>query len=541
MLEKYVKKGTEFHHSALFLDFLDGNDRLKKYLYQDSPAAVAAQLETGGVDRDALCDILEKQNEDFDSKPAAFEAIKKLRSKNALCIFTGQQAGLFGGPLLTMYKAIDIVKRAEKLEKELNRPVIPVFWIACDDHDFEEVNHTFYINREGEPARLAYTPDGKHTIPVADICLGDKEKYDKLREESEQAFGGTDFSEELGQRLFDAYAYDECLVRAFARNLADTLPDLGMVFFCPHNTKVKTLSKNFFKQLVERHFQLRDSMEETGQKILNDGYHIQADKKKTAVHLFYHFPGRTPIHYLDDNFAMGEKRLGLPAILDLIDRYPERFSPDVLTRPVWQSFLFPVVAHTGGPSEIAYFCQIGETFRLLKIPQPFYYSRIGATLVEKRQEDFLDKYNIRLADLTGDIEQLINRLLSGSFPESLENDIHAFRENTEIQYLAFAKKIHDFDQNLEPMAKQTWGKIDFALNNFEKKIFAQHKKKMDNTRKQIYRLVNALYPNRTLQERSININYYISKYGYGIVNYIIDKLDIKNGDHQMIHLSEIKT
>ena len=540
MLENDVKPGAEFHHSALYLDFLKRDDRIKKYLYQKSPADAADAIGQHKMDRDILCDVLDNQNKDFNSKPAAFESIKRLRQKDALCIFTGQQAGLFGGPLLTLYKAIDIIKRAKILERELNRPVVPVFWIACDDHDFEEINHTYYLNRDGEPTKLSYAPEGEHNVPVADICLSDREKYDELRSDSADAFGGTDFSEELEKRLLDAYSFDECLVRAFARNIADTLPDLGMVFFCPHNTVVKTQSRIFFKQLVERHFQLRDLLEETNQKLSSDNYHIQADKKKTAVHLFYHFPGRTPIHYLDESFVMDEKRLGLPAILDLIDRNPERFSPDVLARPVWQSFLFPVVAHTGGPAEIAYFCQIGKMFELFGLAQPYYYSRIGATIVEKRQEDFLDRYNLKLSDLTGDVEQLINRLLAGSFPENLEKEIELFKTDLDQQYKNLVKTILKFDGNLEPMSQQTWGKIDFALKNLEKKVFSQHKKNMDKTRKQIYRLVNALYPNRTLQERSININYYISKYGFDVVNYIVDKLDLQNGDHHMIRISEFK-
>jgi len=540
MLEKDVKFGAEFNHSALYLDFINGDDRIKKYLYRNSPADAADAIGEHKMNRDILCDILENQNKDFNSKPGAFESIKKLRRKDALCIFTGQQAGLFGGPLLTLYKAIDIIKRAEILEKELKRPVVPIFWIACDDHDFEEINHAYYINRDGEPAQLLYAPEGEHNVPVADICLSDNEKFDKLKAATAKAFGGTDFSDELVRRLFDAYAFDECLVKAFARNIADTLPDLGMVFFCPHNTVVKTHSRTFFKQLVERHFQLRDLLEKTNQQLLSDNYHIQAEKKKTAVHLFYHFPGRTPIHYLDESFALGDKRLGLPAILDLIDRNPERFSPDVLARPVWQSFLFPVVAHTGGPAEIAYFCQTGKMFELFNLAQPYYYPRVGATIVEKRHEDFLDRYNIKLSDLTGDVEQLINRLLAGSFPDNLEKDIESFKTDLENKYQNLMNTIIDFDRNLEPMGQQTWGKIDFALKNLEKKVFSQYKKNMDKTRKQIYRLVNALYPNRSLQERSINVNYYISKYGFDVVNYIVDKLDVQTGDHHMIRLSEFK-
>ncbi|MEW5925248.1 MAG: bacillithiol biosynthesis cysteine-adding enzyme BshC [Candidatus Zixiibacteriota bacterium] len=540
MHESNIKPRAEFHYSALYLDFLKRDSRLEKYLFQRSPVEAAAGIKISRMDRNVLCDVLDKQNKDFNSKPAAFEAIKKLRHPDTLCIFTGQQAGLFGGPLFTLYKAIDIIKRAGKLEKELKRPVVPVFWIACDDHDFDEINHAFAYNKDGEPVRLSYAPDGHFSVPVADICIKNEEKYEELKQETENILGGTEFSEELLNRLFASYAFDQGMVRAFARHIADILPDLGMVFFCPHNEIIKTHSKEFFKQLVERQFQIREQLEKTEEQLLADKYHIQAEKKKTAVHLFYHFPERTAIHFLDDSFVVGEKRLGLPAILDLIDKYPGRFSPDVLTRPIWQSFLFPVVAHTGGPSEIAYFCQIGNLFKLFGLSQPYYYSRVGATLVEKRYEDFLDKYNIDLFDLTGDIEQLVNRILADSFPEKLEKDLESNRNRIEKDYADYASQIIDYDQSLGPMTEQTWGKIDFALKNLEKKIFSQHKKKMETTRVQVYRLANALYPNHTFQERMININYYISKYGFGIVDYIIEKLDMETSDNQMIYLSQYK-
>jgi uncharacterized protein YllA (UPF0747 family) len=244
-----------------------------------------------------------------------------------------------------------------------------------------------------------------------------------------------------------------------------------------------------------------------------------------------------PIHYRDDAFHVGEKLLGLPAMLDLIDKYPERFSPDVLTRPIWQSYLFPVVAQSGGPSEIAYFFQIGRLFELFGLVQPYYFARAGATIVEKRQEDIMSRLNISYADLAGDVEQLVNRIAEESFPEDIKTRVGRFREGFNEEFEDYAGFLIDYEKNLEPMIKQTRGKIDFALSNLEKKILSQHKKRMETTRGQIYRMAEAIFPDDVLQERKLNINYFISKYGFGVVDFIFDSLDVGTDDHQLIYMS----
>jgi len=524
--------------SRLYSDFLNKEAPIKRYIFSSKPADVADRIGPPKIDREILCDILLRQNKEFGAKPKALGAVEGLRQMDALCIFAGQQAGLFGGPLFTLYKAVDIVKRARLLEKQLSRPVIPVFWIASDDHDFAEINHTYYVNQEGDLAKIGYEhPDDVH-VPIAEICLSGEEEFSDLKRQTESAFGGTDFSDELLKRLFAAYTFEKCMAGAFAEYMTDILPDCGLVFFCPSDKDIKFHSKDFFKRLTESHFRLKQILDETNRFLKEDGYHIQVEKKPSAVHMFFHDPGRLAIHFLDESFHVGEKRLGLPGMLDLIDRNPEKFSPDVLSRPLWQSYLFPVVAQTGGPSEIAYFSQIGKLFRLFDLTQPCYFPRASATIVEKRSEELFKKYNFKMEDLTGDIEQLINRIAAESFPKEIDNIIRSFRKTMEDEYARFEKEMVAYDENLEPNAKQTYGKIDFALNNFEKKIFSQHKKRMQTVRNQIYKLNEILYPNKNLQERSLNINYFIAKYGFNVVGFIARSLDISTVEHQIIPLSK---
>ncbi len=520
MKEQSVKPVKEFRLNDLFLDFLEGKPALKKYFFSENAVEVASRIEGPKVARLALSNILYRQNTEFRAKPRSFTSIEKLRREDSLCIFAGQQAGLFGGPLLTLYKAIGIVKRAALMEKELGRPVIPIFWIAADDHDFEEINHTYMLNQQGELEKLSYDYPPKIRVPAAEMLFDDENAFGRLVSATQKACGSSEFTGELYQRLFAAYSLNNDFVKAFGQFMLDILPDFGLVMFSPADKEVKTLSKGFFKRLAERHYQMKELIQETCANLEHDGYHIQAEKKDTAVHLFYHSPQRIPIHFVDDAFVVEDKRLGLSGILDLLDRSPEKFSPDVLTRPIWQSYLFPVVVQAGGPSEIAYFSQIGKVFELFNLVQPYYCFRPAMTIIERRHEIFLRDLEINLTDLTGDIEDLVNRATALSFPKEMEAKIAKFRGAFEAEFQEFFAAVRQFDESLEPMGKQTYGKIDFALNAFEKKIYDHHKKKMETTRSQIYRLATALFPNRNLQERSLNISYYMAKYGPKVVDFI---------------------
>ncbi len=537
--ERLVKPDKIFKFTDLFLDFLERKGSLNQYFPADDPLPVAGRLEQAKVDRNLLADLLVRQNAHFGAKPATFRAIEKFRREETLCIFSGQQAGLFGGPLFTLYKAVGIVKQAERLEKILQRKVVPVFWVAADDHDFAEINHIEYLSQQGEISSISYDSPPAQEVPAAEMLFDNQKEYDKIHQLAKEAYGATEFTPELYSRLFEAYTFGAGFVDAFARYLLNILPDFGLIIFSPADKEVKTASKGFFKRLIEGHFRIKELLDKTGRQLRKDSYHLQVEKKESATHLFYHNPGRIPLHAEGDYFLVGEKRLGLPGLLDLIDKTPEKFSPDVLSRPLWQSYLFPVVAQMAGPSEIAYFAQASKLFEAFGLIQPYYYFRPSNVLVEKRNEELLEKYDLRLSDFAGDIETIINRVSLQSFPKEVESAVADFRNRLERLYDEFLAAVKRFDETLEPMGKQTYGKIDFAVNGFEKKIFDHHKKKVAAVRSQIYRLTNALYPNRILQERVYNINYFIAKYGYSIVDFIVQKTNVESGKIQMIYLSEM--
>ena len=180
MSEAAIKDKNKFKYSNLFSDFLQDRSKLKKYLFYDNAREVAGLIKTPKIDRFILCDILEKQSKSVRSKPETFRSIEKLRQEDTLVVFAGQQPGLYGGPLLTLYKAMGIVKRAVQLQSQTGKPVVPIFWIACDDHDFEEVNHTHCTRRDGSVGKMEYLSASQLAVPVADICFDHESGYNDM-------------------------------------------------------------------------------------------------------------------------------------------------------------------------------------------------------------------------------------------------------------------------------------------------------------------------------------------------------------------------
>ncbi len=281
-------------------------------------------------------------------------------------------------------------------------------------------------------------------------------------------------------------------------------------------------------------------MNDTNRELQGHGYHLQVEKDENATHLFYNLDGRKPIHRDGDRYVAGDMSFTKEELLARIDEHPEKFSPDVMTRPVLQSYLFPVISQKGGAAEIAYLAQINRTFDLFGLAAPYHRGRPSLTVIEKRFEKLMAEHDIKFEELTGDIEQVINRILAKSFPDNIESKFNDFRGHLREHFQQFMNQALQFDPTLHNVAEQTMGKIDFNVKAFEGKVFSAHKKKSQETRDKIYRLHDALYPNRNFQERSINITYFLSKYGPNFVDFIYESMGCEQMAHQLVYLSEMK-
>jgi len=325
------------NYSRLYLDFIAGRRPADDFYPAKSLDEVAARLDRRTYDRATLISILRRQNVAYHASPATFENIEKLADRRAVCLFAGQQAGLFGGPLLTLVKALAVVKAAGQYGKYLERPVIPVFWIAGDDHDFEEANHTCVLDRQGEIVPLAYQTPPAYPVSVGEIYLRDAAELTRVKDQFKASLGQGDYTADLCSLIDRTYTADDTLVTSFGKLMAALTADLGLVLFSPADPLAKELAQPFFIQALELQNEIRDTLSVTNERIKASGYHIQVEKKEESTHLFYNENGRTPVIRQGDDFVVGDKTRSRRELTALISEHPEKFSPDVMLRPLMQS------------------------------------------------------------------------------------------------------------------------------------------------------------------------------------------------------------
>ncbi|MCB2229321.1 bacillithiol biosynthesis cysteine-adding enzyme BshC [bacterium] len=538
MTSSLVPPSKALGYSDIYLDFVSGREPSAHFYLAANLEDTAAKLDRVNYDRKRLADILKNQNTVYQASGATFEAIRELTAPDAVCVFSGQQAGFFGGPMYTIIKAVATVKAARRYREKLGRPVVPVFWIAGDDHDFEEVNHVTVLDRAGEPVTITYGTPPEHEVSTAEIQFSDAEELARAKEALKAALGDTDFTPELYDLIERAYTPHDSMCSAFGKLMAGLTANTGLVLFCPGDPEVKRLAAPFFKRIVRQQDQMHEILVRTNNEIIQSGYHIQVEKKDNAAHLFYNLDGRTPVLRDGDQFVVGNTRFSRDELLEAIEKHPERFSPDVITRPILQSYLFPTVSQKGGPAEIAYLAQINPIFNLFDVPAPVHKARATVTVIESRFEKLMKEHDITFEELTGDIEQVVNRVLQKTFPQDLEQHFAKLRDDVDRRFKAFLDESLEFDPNLKQVGEHSYGKIDYTLKSFESKVFSSHKKKSKQSRDRIYRLWHAVYPNRGFQERTINVAYFIARYGMGFVDLLHDHMDSEETAHQLFHLSE---
>ncbi len=525
-------------YSDIYLDFLARESRAMTFFPAAGVDDVAGRVSSVKFHRREIVDILKAQNRLYGASDKTLENIERLKDDSAVCIFAGQQAGLFGGPLLVMYKALSLVKAARAYQASLGRPVVPVFWIAGDDHDFEEINHTWVLSRSWELSRISYDTSPAIELPAAEIMFTDVSELQKAKNQLREALGTTDFTSEVYDMVEAAYTAKDTFVSSFGKLMASITADTGLVFFSPGDVKAKRLAADLFRNFIEKEDELQARLKETNEAITRSGYHLQVEKSLNASHLFYNLDGRKPVVREGDGYLVGDVRFDREELLACLHDHPERFSPDVMTRPVLQSYLFPVISQNVGAAELAYLAQVHRIFGLFALVTPYYRVRPSLTVVEKQFEKLMDEHDIAFEHLAGDIEQVVNRVLARSFPRDIEESFNEFREHLQRHFQQFSDRSLQYDPGLSALAETTLGKIDFAVKNFESKVFASHKKKSQQTRDRIYRLWHALYPNRNFQERALNVTYFLSKYGRGIIKFLDEKIECEQKSHQLIHLSE---
>jgi bacillithiol biosynthesis cysteine-adding enzyme BshC len=524
--------------SRFFLDYLAGRGAAAGFFEGgwDLPAleAAAERALRRERPRQALADALVGQQKERGA-PAAAAAAERLRDPRAVAIVTGQQAVLFGGPALVFYKAIAAIRTAAALEARRGAPVVPVFWVASDDHDFEEIRAVEVLEAQGALRTLRYAPavdpSGR---PAWGIELD--ASIEGLLGELESALPDSPGRPEMLQCLRECYRPGARLSDAFARLISSLFPSL--VVLDPADPALKTLMTPVLRREIEERSASSTLLAKTGGQLEAAGYAEQVPVREGFLNAFVVEGGvRRALGLRDDEVEVRgtDRRLSIAEAVKWLEREPSAWSANALLRPVVQDALLPTAAYVGGPAEIAYHAQIGPAYAHFGVPRPALFPRPAATLVEPSQARALEAEGLDLPELQQDVEALLARIARDSNP-AVEASFAAARQAIERELRAVEESLGAVDPTLRAAAESARGRALFQVEGLQEKATRALKKRDQARSDRLRRAREALFPGGEPQERRLLFAAWLARWGRSVLESVSDRLDPFATVHQVISL-----
>jgi bacillithiol biosynthesis cysteine-adding enzyme BshC len=485
-------------------------------------------------DRSTLGSLLGRQLDRRGAPPAAKQAAAKLLNPKSVAIVTGQQAGVFGGPLYTLLKSVTAIQRARRVEAEHGVPAVPVFWVECEDHDWKEVRSTMLLDVDCVTCdiTLADLP-GSGTQPVSSLILD--ENVDAALQALEAILPASEFRVELLAGLRQSYKPGASMATAFAGWLDQLLGPHGMVVFEANDPAAKPLVAEVFAGELAHPARTADLVREAGASMQRMGHAPQVEPAEDSTALFYmDASGRRPIKRRGPDFAIGDTTHPSGALIAEARTHPERFSPNVLLRPLVQDRLFPTACYVGGPSELAYQAQLGGVYRAFDIPAPLLASRVSATLLDSGAMKFLERSSVDLEALQPQDDALLNRLLASLMPPELDRALDEAAEEIRGRLAAIQAAVPVVDPTLTGAAETTRDRMLESLKTLQGKIVQASKRKDDTLRRQLQRARALAFPGGHPQERAISLTFFVNRYGPSLVERLIETLPLDTGQHYVL-------
>jgi bacillithiol synthase len=528
------------HTTRLFTDFLAYSPKVQSFYPRSPHFTEWLKDESRGLSYDAkrrerVATLLERQNEGWDASPKTLENIARLRA-GASAVVTGQQVGLFGGPLFSIFKALTAVKLANEATAA-GVDCVPVFWLATSDHDLAEINHVSIPRGDGSLQKLEATTRGLPDAPVGTVTFG--EEIDSLVNAAAELLGDS----EVAGLLREAYRPGETFGSAFARLFTRLFADWGVILLDGSDVELHAIAEPMYHAAIERSAELDDAVLARGQELEAAGYHQQVKVTESSTLLFtLHDGARLPVYRRgnrassDMGFVVGHESISQTELLRRIATSPQLFSPNVLLRPVVQDYLLPTLAYTGGASEVAYFAQADVVYRaLLGRPTPI-VPRFSATVVEPKLQGLLERYGVTLRDLFHGPDALRENLASRTLPQDVQAAFNHADLAVDKSMVAIRDSLARLDQTLVDSAANASSKIHHQFNQLRARAARAELRQSEILGRHAELLSNTLYPEKTLQEREIAGIHFVARHGSQLLRDLYDAIHPDCLDHQVISL-----
>ncbi len=482
----------------------------------------------------AVAGLVEAQQLRREAPVQALAASERLRDPRTIAVVTGQQAGLFGGPLFTLLKSLTALRLADLVSREHGVPAVAVFWVDAEDHDWDEVRDCWVLDGDLSRRLVRLPPlDGAGERPVGTLHLT-PEAAAEVFQALEAALARTEFTGELMERLRRAYAPGTTLADAFARWLESLLGPQGLIVFDACDPAAKPLARPVFLRELDAPGQSVALAAAAGAELSRRGHAPQVEPAPEATGLFYLDGGRVPIRRRGDRLAVGERVCRREDLLAEAQDHPERFSPNVLLRPVVQDTLFPTVCYVAGPAELAYLAQLQGVYEHFGLPMPLVHPRLSATILDAAAARFLARYQLPLDALHAQDESALNRLLEAQLPPSVEATLEAARQAIADRMAAVIDAVPAIDPTLAGAARTTLSRMEHDLRTLHGKIIQAVKRRDETLRRQFIRAQAQAFPDGEQQERALAGIFFLNRYGPALVERVLPELPLDPGCHWIV-------
>jgi len=526
-----------FPAGSLFLDCWEGSSRFRSLVprwFRDPRSFVEQRdlLMGRTYDRKAVASILQEQNLLFGAGPAVMANIQRLADPRALVVVGGQQAGLFGGPLYTVHKALTILSLAARLESDLGQPVVPVFWIASEDSDLAEVDRAVVSDADGGLRELRLPGDEAAKMPVSLVKLGGG--LAPLLDELADVLPRTDFTSDILGSLRSSYSPERAYPQAFGAWMTALFSSRGLVMIDPSDARLKRIAMPLFQKEVAGRSPVSAAVIEQTRLLSGAGYAPQIELREGMLTLFHQGPARDAIAIQERGFALRSagRTFSNGDLEKLLTEKPEQFTPNAVLRPLYQDSLFPTLAVVLGPSEIAYFCQLPLAYKGMNIPMPVVFPRSSLTIVEPKVQKLLSKFDLSLAAVLSRGERIIDDIVRKGIPPGVFEQLSAGRTQAAEIWDNMAREIHRLDPTLDRTAQIAAGRTARQFEFMEKKILQAARRKEVTLRAQTRRLAAALAPRGGLQERTLTALPFLARYGRPVLDQAAAAIDPFAPEHR---------
>jgi bacillithiol biosynthesis cysteine-adding enzyme BshC len=528
--------------TRLFADFLYDYAKVSDFYSasgraSDSLVLSARQVGAMEFDRRRVPDALDRINRRAGSPDLTFAHIEALRKPGTVAVVTGQQAGLFTGPLYTIHKAFTAIKLARCLSQS-GVEAVPVFWIATEDHDYDEVDHCRVLDREGRIKEVRYdacerVPDGP--VGSVGLCANIAEKISEFI----SVLPSSEFVGDLERDLRESYVAGECFGDGFARLLARLFRDYGVVVLDPMDQELKQVSAPLYRRAIEQSREIADGLEERRAELERSGYHAQIHVSADMVPLFIMDDGRRiGMTESGGRFSLKGSTVSFTRaeLLSFAEQEPERFSPSVALRPVVQDYLLPTAAYIAGPAEVAYFAQLGAVYEALGRRLPCILPRASMTIVEPRHRKVLEKYGLGLADFFEGLHRAVTKVVEQGIDRDTANTFTDTEKLFNEQLDRLETALRRSDATLAASVTRAREKVFYQLEHLRTRFVHASAHREEATYRQIERACTTLYPEKNLQERELNVYSFLSRYGPKLIDRLYDAVDLGYSNHKILDI-----